>query len=102
MIGFEQVKLATKIDWRSDMFLHTISVKHYKKTYNFDVGEYPHHDQLRCKFNVYYQGKLVASFAPDRQHLLQLCKNYGNLREPLLNLIADKIEQLYPHGFFVR
>lgn len=80
--------------------MHPISIELDHTTYRFEVGEYPHHDQLRCKFNVHYQGKLVATFAPDRHQLLQLCKNYGNLPEPLLHLVADKIEQLHPYGFF--
>ncbi len=80
--------------------MHTISIDYDNITYHFEVGEYPHHDELRCKFNVHYHGKLVATFAPDRQQLLHLCKNYGNLSEPLLHLLADRIEQLHPYGFF--
>jgi hypothetical protein len=80
--------------------MHPITVLLDKKTYDFQVGEYPHHDELRCKLNVFQDGKLVASFTPDRHHILHLCKNYANLKEPLLHAIADRVEQLYPYGFF--
>ena len=80
--------------------MHPISVTLDNVTYRFEVDEYPHHDGSRCKFNVYYHGKLVATFAPDRHQILQLCKNYGNMREPILHLVADQIEALYVYGFF--
>jgi len=80
--------------------MHPIRVTLDKKTYDFEVGEYPHPDELRCKVSVYTNGKLVASFTPDRHHILHLCKNHGNLKEPLLHAVADRIEQLYPYGFF--
>jgi hypothetical protein len=82
------------------MSLHTISVTLDKKNYKFEVGEYPHYDNERCKYKVFKDGVLVASFAPDRHHILHLCKNNGDLKEPLLHVIADKIEQLNPYGFF--
>lgn len=46
-------------------------VKHY-----FYVSEYPHHDQVHCKFNVYYKGELAATFTPDAHQILHLCENY--------------------------
>lgn len=70
-------------------------LKHY-----FYVSEYPHHDEVRCKFKVYYKGELVATFTPDAHHILHLCENYGNLNEKTLNLIAHQIEALYVYGFF--
>lgn len=82
------------------MSMHHISVTFDGIVYRFEVGEYPHQDELRCKFNVHYQGKLVATFAPDRHQVLHLCKNYGNMKEPLLHLVADQIETLHVYGFF--
>jgi hypothetical protein len=76
-----------------------IIITYNKKTYKFDIGTYLHHDGERCKYKVFHDGKLVATFAPDKNHLLQLCKNHGNLREPLLHLVADQIEALHPYGF---
>jgi hypothetical protein len=70
-------------------------VKHY-----FYVSEYPQHDEVRCKFNVYYKGELVATFTPDAHHILHLCENYGNLNPKTLNLVADQIEALHVYGFF--
>lgn len=80
--------------------MHTIKVTLDNIDYPFQVSEHPHHDALRCKFGIHYHGKLVATFAPDRHHILHLCKNYGTLSEPLLHLIAEKVEQLHPYGFF--
>lgn len=80
--------------------MHPISVTLDNITYRFEVGEYPHHDEIRCKFNVYYHKKLVATFAPDRHQVLHLCKNYGNMKEQILHLVADQIEALYVYGFF--
>ena len=82
------------------MSMHPISVTLDNVNYRFEVGEYPHQDEMRCKFNVHAKGKLVATFAPDRHKILHLCKNHGNLNEPLLHLIADQIEQLNVYGFF--
>ncbi|MDQ7949367.1 MAG: hypothetical protein REI78_15385 [Pedobacter sp.] len=82
------------------MSLHPISVTLDNITYRFEVGEYPHHDEMRCKFSVYYQGKLMATFAPDRNHILHLCQNYGNMKEPILHLVADQLEALHHYGFF--
>lgn len=80
--------------------MHPITVELDGIKYQFEVGEYPHHDELRCKFNVHYHGKLIATFAPDRYHVLHLCKNYGNLGEPILHLVADELEKLHVYGFF--
>ncbi|RZM22153.1 MAG: hypothetical protein EOO88_30275 [Pedobacter sp.] len=82
------------------MAKHPVIVELEGIKYHFYVGEYPLHDDQRCKFKVYYQGALVATFAPDRHHILHLCKNYGHLKEQLLDLIADQIEPLHVYGFF--
>ncbi|RZL50675.1 MAG: hypothetical protein EOP00_03205 [Pedobacter sp.] len=82
------------------MTKHPVTVELDGINYYFYVGEYPHHDELRCKFNVFYQGSLVATFAPDRNHILYLCKKYGNLNDTLLDRIADQIEKLHVYGFF--
>lgn len=82
--------------------LHPIQLTYRKKEYRFEVGEFSHFEGQRCKFNVYSQGKLVASFTPDRYQILQLCKNYGNLSTSLLNLIADQIEGLSIYGHYKR
>lgn len=80
--------------------MQTITVKFDNLDYPFQVSEHPHQDELRCKLGVHYHGKMVATFTPDRGHVLHLCKNYGNLSQPLLHALADKIEQLHPYGFF--
>jgi hypothetical protein len=51
-----------------------------------------HHMDDRCKFEVYRHGEFVASFEPDPQHHLQVCRNNGQLDDELLHLVADEIE----------
>lgn len=70
-------------------------LKHY-----FYVSEYAQHNEVRCKFNVYYKGELVATFTLDAYHILHLCENYGNLNPKTINLVAGQIKALYVYGFF--
>jgi len=76
-------------------YLVTITLK--KQTHQFEVGEYLHHDDERCKFKVFENGKMVASFEPDAHQYLQVCQNPGNLDDKVLDLLADKIEAHHPH-----
>jgi hypothetical protein len=69
-----------------------ITVRKENEVYHFDVIDYVHHTGERCQFEVYQNGRLVASFEPDAQEHLQVCKNSGNLDEALLHLVADEIE----------
>jgi hypothetical protein len=78
---------------------YPISVSVDQKTYHFEVGEYLHQDGERCKFKVFKEGMLVASFEPDRHQLLHLCQNQGKVEEQILHLLADQIEARHPHGF---
>ncbi|TWR28913.1 hypothetical protein FPZ43_11650 [Mucilaginibacter pallidiroseus] len=76
-------------------YLVTVTLK--KQTYQFEIGEYLHHQDERCKFKVFENGKMVASFEPDAHQYLHVCQNPGNLDERVLNLLADKIEAHHPH-----
>jgi hypothetical protein len=73
----------------------TITVK--KQIHQFEVGEYLHHEDERCKFKVFENGRLVASFEPDAHQSLHICQNPGNLDDAVLNQLADKIEAHHPH-----
>ena len=84
------------------MSLFPIAVDYENVTYHFQVSEYPHYDELRCKFNVYYCGELVATFTPGKDHILHLCKKFGNIKDQLLDLVTDQIERLHPYGFFLQ
>lgn len=75
----------------------TISVD--KTVHHFEVGEYPHHEDDRCKYKVYENGQYVASFEPDAQEFLHICQNPGGVDEEILHLLADQIEAHHPQGF---
>ncbi len=72
----------------------TISVN--KDFQYFEVGEYLHHDGEACKFKVFKDGVWVASFEPDPHEYLRICNNPGNLKEQILHLLADQIENHHP------
>ncbi|GAA4325929.1 hypothetical protein GCM10023149_28480 [Mucilaginibacter gynuensis] len=69
-----------------------------KEAHHFEVGEYAHHEDGKCKFRVYENGTYVVSFTPDNQDFLHICQNPGRVDEEILHLLADKIEAHYPHG----
>lgn len=76
---------------------HIITITHKKAVHNFEVADYPHHNHEHCKYRVFENGAFVASFEPDAQNCLYVCKNEGNLDGKLLGLIADQIETQLPH-----
>ncbi|MFW0715565.1 hypothetical protein [Pedobacter sp. N23S346] len=65
--------------------------------YEFLVGQFPFRDGETCKYNVFYEGKMVASFEPDRNNLLNICKNDSGFDEELLSQLADEIEYRHPN-----
>ena len=77
---------------------YTITVSKAKKEHHFEVGEYAHHEDDKCKYRVYENGSYVASFTPDSHDFLQICQNPGQVDEEILHLLAEKIEQHHPHG----
>jgi hypothetical protein len=76
----------------------TISID--KGVHHFEVAEYLHHDEERCKYKVFENGVYVASFEPDTQDLLHICQNPGLVDEEILHLLADQIEAHHPKGPF--
>jgi len=81
---------------------HSITITHKKTEHHFEVADYPHHSNQHCKYRVFEDGTLVASFEPDVQNCLHVCKNEGGLDEKLLGLIADQIEAQLPHPSHLR
>ncbi|RFZ84351.1 hypothetical protein DYU05_01620 [Mucilaginibacter terrenus] len=71
---------------------HKLTITKDKELYQFEVSDHPHHEREQCKFDVFKDGELVASFDPDEQHILHVCKNLGKVPEEVLHLLADKIE----------
>lgn len=76
-------------------FTVTLSVD--KEVFHFQIAEYLHHESGGCKYKVFQQGKMAASFEADRQHLLHICQNPAGLDEELLHLLADQIEIRHPN-----
>jgi hypothetical protein len=69
-----------------------VTITNNDDVYHFEVVDYVHHSGDRCQFEVYLHGQLVASFEPDPQNHLNVCKNQGGLDEDVLHLLADEIE----------
>jgi len=76
---------------------YSIKVSHDDTLYHFEVGEYLHYDDERCKYRIYEDGVYVASFEPDAQNYLHICQNVAGLDEELLNVLAEQIEARIPH-----
>lgn len=76
----------------------TITISKDKEVHHFQVGEYPHHDEQRCRYRVFENGEFVASFEPDAQQYLHICQNAAGLAEELLYELADQIEASIPHA----
>jgi hypothetical protein len=77
---------------------YVITISKHKEVHHFEVGEYMHHVEDKCKFRVFENGAYVASFTPDDHDYLHICENPGRVNEDLLHLLADKIEAHHPHG----
>ncbi|MFB0497338.1 hypothetical protein ABID99_003575 [Mucilaginibacter sp. OAE612] len=76
---------------------YPITITLDKEVHHFEVGEYPHHDETRCRYHVYEGGSMVASFEPDAQDFLHICQNKAGFKEELLYLLADQIEAQLQH-----
>ena len=79
-----------------DNYPITISID--KKVHHFEVGEYVHPDETKCKYRVFENGVYVASFEPDDHQFLHICQNPGDIEEEVLHLLADQIEAHQPQG----
>ncbi len=75
----------------------TITISHDKEVHHFQVKEYPHHDNQRCRYRAFENGQFVASFEPDPHNFLHLCQNTGLVTETLLYQLADQIEAEIPY-----
>jgi hypothetical protein len=74
-----------------------ITISLDKDIHHFEIGEYPHHDENRCRYRVYENGGLVATFEPDAQRILHICQNTAGLDDKLLYLLAEQIEAELQH-----
>lgn len=69
-----------------------ISVSYKNENHHFEVKDYMHHEGDQCKFEVFKDEQFIASFEPGPHKHLHICKDTGLLPEPVLDLIADRIE----------
>lgn len=76
---------------------HTINITVNKEEHHFSVIDYLHHDNDRCKYKVFESGKLVVTFEPGPDRVLEVCRNPGNLPDTLVHVLADRIEMELPH-----
>jgi hypothetical protein len=77
---------------------YPITISKDKEVHHFEVGEYVHHEDDKCKYRVFENGAYVASFTPDDHDFLHICQNPGNVDEEILHLLADQIEAHHPQG----
>ena len=77
---------------------YPVTISLDKEIHHFEIGEYLHHNGETCKVKVFQEGRLVASFEPDKNNFLHICQNPGKLQEELLHLLADQIEAHHPQG----
>jgi len=75
---------------------YQVTISRDKEAHHFEVGEYVHYDETKCKYRVFENGTYVASFEPDNNRLLHICQNPGDIDEEILHLLADQIEARYP------
>ena len=70
----------------------TIEIQEDEALEVYEVIDYAHGEDNKCKFEIFKAGKLAASFEPDSKGFLHVCKNPGNLNEITLEHLAEKIE----------
>ena len=76
---------------------YTIKYDADGSTYEFLVGQFPFRDGETCKYSVFYDGNTIASFEPDRNNVLNICKNNSGFNEEILGQLADEIEYRHPN-----
>ncbi len=69
-----------------------ISVTIDKVNQHFEVRDYMHHDEEKCKYEIYKDDQFIGSFEPDRHKILHICKDPGMVDEAFLHLIANQLE----------
>ncbi len=70
-----------------------ISFKTNKGIRHFEVKDYMHHDANSCKYEVFENGRFVASFEPDSYKHLHVCQEAGILQGNMLDVLATELER---------
>ncbi len=69
-----------------------INIQSHNKKEVFEIKDYVHDENHRCKFEVFKEGEFVASFEPGRHGHLYVCKNTGKIDNEVLHSITAKLE----------
>jgi hypothetical protein len=77
---------------------YPITISKDKAIHYFEVGEYVHHEEDKCKYRVFENSNYVASLTPDDHDFLNICQNPGGVDEEILHLLADQIEMHHSQG----
>jgi hypothetical protein len=77
---------------------YAITISKDKEVHHFEVGEYDHQKDTKCKFRLFEHAAFMASFEPDAHDFLHICQNPNKLDEEILHMLADEIEVHHRHG----
>jgi hypothetical protein len=71
-----------------------ITLGHGEDLQTFIVKDFVHHEDGKCKFEVYRLGQLILSLEPD-DDTFRTCQNPGELKKEMINQIIDQIESYH-------
>lgn len=69
-----------------------ISVNINNQNQHFEVRDYMHHEDEKCKYELFKDGQFIGSLEPDNHKILHICQNPGVVPLATLHLIADQLE----------
>lgn len=70
-----------------------ISVAVDNENQHFEIRDYMHHEEDKCKYEVFKDGQFIGSLEPDNHKVLHICQNPGVVTENVLYLICDQLER---------
>ncbi|MFD2147430.1 hypothetical protein [Mucilaginibacter antarcticus] len=59
---------------------------------HFEIRDYMHHDDEKCKYEIFKDGQFIGSLEPDNHKSLHICKDPGLVPANTLHLIAEQLE----------
>ena len=68
-----------------------ITIGHDGNGQQYEVRDYPHHENDTCKFEILLDGSVVLNLEPDGK-FLRTCKNPGGLDEEVIHQIIERVE----------
>jgi hypothetical protein len=69
-----------------------ISVAIDNNNEHFEVRDYMHHEDEKCKYEIFRDGQFIGSLEPDNHKCLHVCKDAGVVPAHTLHLIAEQLE----------